>query len=72
MSNEVAKSVVTDKATKEMAIQAQETADNAVKSSASANGKIDVLITDITEIKVVTALPSDAESHPKTLYLIKK
>lgn len=30
------------------------------------------LVQDVTEIKVVSALPSDAASHPTTLYLLTK
>lgn len=49
---------------------AQTTADAAMSNATSALTKIDTLITDITAIKYVTALPSNPNS--KTLYLIKK
>lgn len=32
--------------------------------------KLNTLTTDIREIKLVSALPSDAAAHPNTLYLI--
>lgn len=34
------------------------------------SAKLDALTTDITKIKRVSVLPSDAASHPDTLYLI--
>lgn len=72
MAIEIAKSVVTDEATKKRVEQVDATAVLATQTAISAKEKVDLLITDITEIKFVTALPKDAADHPKTLYLVKK
>ena len=55
---------------KTSAADAQTTANSAQSTATDAKTKIDTLITDITAIKYVTALPSNPDS--KTLYLIKK
>lgn len=52
------------------AADAGATAQGAAESAANANSKINTMITDITAIKYVTALPSSPDA--KTLYLIKK
>ena len=42
---------------------------SANKSITSINNSLQPIIQNVTEIKVVSSLPSDASSHPTTLYI---
>ncbi len=52
--------------------EAYEVAINAKGTVDEANEKMSLLMTDITEIKVVSALPEDAANYSKRLYLVLK
>lgn len=55
-----------------LADKADRDATGLTNSIIETNSKLYALTTDITEIKVVASLPTDAHLHPTTLYLIKK
>jgi len=46
--------------------------DDKLKHEAYAKDDLDPILNTVTEVKVVTSLPSDASSHTTTLYLIKE